>query len=92
MVSDFLLAVLMIVCFALLVAGCAGIFSVIEHAFKSIVRIVFKDYGKVEKAENSVVDDETDMFDELERFSELKNKGIITEEEFEKEKKRILNQ
>ena len=89
MVSEFLLAVLMIVCFALLVAGCAGIFSVIEHAFKSIVRI---DYGKVEKAENSVVDDETDMFDELERFSELKNKGIITEEEFEKEKKRILNQ
>ncbi len=91
-VSEFLLAVLIIAGFAILVAAIFEIFSWIERIFKLIIRRIFKDYDKIEESENIVIEDETDMFEELERFSELKNKGIITEEEFEKEKKRILNQ
>lgn len=34
--------------------------------------------------------DEPDYLDELERLSELKDKGVITEEEFEAKKKEIL--
>jgi hypothetical protein len=44
----------------------------------------------VEKAGIELPEEEPDYMDELEKLAELKDKGIITEEEFEAKKKQIL--
>ena len=78
--------------FILLIFGLYGFFSVIEHTIKSLLRCIFKDYYKAKELSKNYEYDELDMLNDLEHFSELKNQGIITEEEFKKEKKRILKQ
>jgi len=47
-----------------------------------------KDKKELINANNTIA--ERKSFDELERLAELKNKGVITEEDFNKKKRQIL--
>lgn len=46
---------------------------------------------RIEKEETVNGKDKQDLYTELKKLNELKNEGIITEEEFQKQKKVILN-
>lgn len=46
---------------------------------------------KIEKDESIKVQDSGDLYTELKKLKELRNEGIITEEEFQTQKKRVLN-
>ena len=50
-----------------------------------------KQYRDAEDVEVSGASDSTDRIAELERLAELKDKGILTEDEFAAEKQEILN-
>jgi len=46
---------------------------------------------KIEKDESIKVQDSGDLYTELKKLKELRTEGIITEEEFQTQKKRVLN-
>lgn len=49
------------------------------------------DINTIDVSSNYSSEQNNNKFEQIEKLSNLKNSGVITEEEFEKEKKRLLN-
>jgi len=52
----------------------------------------FDEYMKEEKNTNHMINDKKSVVDEIVKLGELKEKGLLTEEEFNEQKKKLLKQ
>ena len=68
----------------------------IEHAqaISDLVSVIIDDVDKAEKQSQSSVTTTVvpSVAEELAKLADLKSKGILTEEEFDKQKAKLLNQ